>query len=254
MSQAPETPLAAEPDAEDLALLGKVGAALSTERNSIAADRAAFKAKLRARMAAEPATSSVRRPGSSRVTKAIRPRSWVRNLRYYAAAMVMIGLTLGLLAMSGLLSQPNLSGRPQDLQTARLTAEPIPIGMSGDDLKPGELFKPFDNQKMLLIIDTSGSEACLALIPQAVIDQEYSAAEKTALTNRPHWDVTVEQGRINLPVEAYTKALGASRTQLMLLKIAGHYEIWTADALRRYRENKGGRQGSRPQGAELIEG
>lgn len=230
----------AEPDAQDMALLAEVGAALASNRQQIAADRAGFKVRLRARLAAEPAAP--RRAGSSRVTKVIRPRSWVHSLRYYAAAVAMIGVVLGLLSVSGLLGVPNLSQPAGDIRTARMTAEPIPIGLTGNDLTPGELFKPFDNQKMLLIIDTSENEACLALIPQALIDREYSDDEKQALTKRPHWDLTVEQGRIQLPVEAYSKALGTTRTPLLLLKINGHYEIWTADALRRYRERAQNRE------------
>ncbi|MGH7144199.1 MAG: hypothetical protein ACREJ2_08780 [Planctomycetota bacterium] len=259
---APIPPAPEELDARDEALLEEVGVALRAERQGIAADGAAFRARLLARVeqlaavetagsvdtatdtdtagagavapVAPAARASTRRVGSGRTSRVIRPRSWTYTLKYYVAAAVLIGLTLGLFAMSGILSRPGANPDFGDIRAERITADRIPLSLDGESIDSADLLKKFDHQKLKVVLDAPDGEACLALIPQAEIDKSYNDLQKKQLAARPNWEVTVEQGRVTLPVEAYTKALGATRTGLLLLKVGGHFEIWTAEAFQRY--------------------
>ncbi|HTL51725.1 MAG TPA: hypothetical protein VL860_04025 [Planctomycetota bacterium] len=219
-------------NAQDEALLATVGAALKTERQEIQVQSAEFKARLLAKV-----NSGASRRISGRTSRVIRPTSWTYHLKYYAVAVLFIGITLTLFAMSGLLGTPGTPKDPTaDIRTARISAEKIALTMDSNQTAASDLFKPYDKQKMKLVIDTQDGEACLALIPQAAIDRDYTELQKKALMSHPNWDVTVDAGRVSLPPQAYSQALGSAGTRVFLLKVAGHYEIWTAEALQRYIE------------------
>lgn len=122
--------------------------------------------------------------------------------------------------------------QPGSLETARWQAEKI--GVTTDRIAHPDWFAEHENLNLVAMVHAYGSDRCLWLFPEASILEWESEASEKELEERPRWRVPVNDGRLSVPEEAFAAAGFESATELVMMSLPGHYEIWKREALDRY--------------------